>query len=341
MFENNANSATIKRMQSERKILVSGVKPTGRTHIGNYFGAMRQFVELQDTYQSSIFIANYHALTTTHESGALSRNSLEVALDYLAIGLDPEKTTLYLQSDVPEVTELAWVFNCITTVAYLSRAHAYKDATARGEEVGVGTFNYPLLMAADILIQDADVVPVGQDQKQHIEITRDTAEKFNRLFGETFALPNPLILEDVKTVPGTDGRKMSKSYGNTIPLFGTDDELRKAIMSIVTDSKTPDEPKNPDECNVFALHKLVSEKQLADIEKQYRDGGIGYKESKDMLYENIRAFVAPLRERRAELVKDRAHVRQVLKNGCAIARERAHAKMEVVRERAGLTISRA
>ncbi len=326
-------------MAHERKILISGVKPTGRPHIGNYFGAMKQFVDLQNTYQSFVFIANYHALTTTQDAEALSRDSLDVALDYLAIGLNPEKTTLFLQSDVPEVTELTWIFNCITTVPYLSRAHAYKDAVAKGEEASVGTFDYPLLMAADILIQDANVVPVGQDQKQHVEMARDTAEKFNRIFGETFILPEALILEDVKTVLGTDGRKMSKSYGNTIPLFAEDGELRKAIMSIVTDSKSPDEPKDPDTCNVFALHKLFSANQIVDIERRYREGGMGYKESKDILYENARAFIAPLRERRAELAKDIAHVRQVLKNGGEIARERAHAKMETVRKNSGLIIA--
>ena len=331
----------MKRMiegNDEKSILVSGVKPTGRPHIGNYFGAMKQFVDLQDKYQSFVFIANYHALTTVHDSAALSRDSFEIVLDYLAIGLDPEKTTLFLQSDVPEVTELAWIFNCITTMPYLSRAHAYKDKIAKGEEASVGTFDYPMLMAADILIQNAHVVPVGSDQKQHVEMARDTAEKFNRMFGETFTLPEPLILDDVKTILGTDGRKMSKSYDNTIPLFAEDEELKKVVMGIVTDSKTPAETKNPEECNVFALHKLFSEKQIADIEKRYRNGGMSYKESKDMLYENARGFIAPLRARRAELAKDIAHVKQALKNGGGIARERARAKIRQVREKAGLTI---
>ncbi|MCR4330812.1 MAG: tryptophan--tRNA ligase, partial [Patescibacteria group bacterium] len=213
-------------MESEKKVLLSGVKPTGRLHVGNYFGALKQFVDLQDAYQTRVFIANYHALTTVRDVEKLHNDTLDIALDYLAIGLDPQKTIIFRQSDVPEVTELAWVFNCITTVAYLSRAHAFKDAEAKSKEVNVGTFDYPLLMAADILIQDADVVPTGADQKQHIEIARDTAKKFNSIFGDTFKVPEPLILEGVKTVPGTDGRKMSKSYGNTIPLFGTDEEIK-------------------------------------------------------------------------------------------------------------------
>lgn len=326
-------------MTDGKQILISGVKPTGRPHVGNYFGAMKQFVDLQDRYQSYIFIANYHAFTTIHDGKSLSRDSLDIALDYLAIGLDPEKTTLFLQSDVPEVTELAWIFNCITTMPYLSRAHAYKDKIAKGEEVSVGTFDYPLLMAADILIQDANVVPVGQDQKQHVEIARDTAEKFNRLFGETFVLPEPLILESVKTVLGIDGRKMSKSYGNAISLFAEPDEIKKQVMAIVTDSKTPDEPKDPGACNVFALHKLFSGAHLADIEKRYMNGGIGYKESKEILIEQMEKCIAPLRERRKTLAKDEGHVRQILKNGGEIARERAHAKMQIVKERAGLLLA--
>lgn len=330
--------ATMERMESEKKTLVSGVKPTGRPHVGNYFGAMKQFVDLQDTYQPLVFIANYHALTTVHDKETLSRDSFDLALDYLAIGLDPQKTTLFLQSDVPEVTELAWIFNCITTMPYLSRAHAYKDAVAKGEEASVGTFDYPILMAADILIQDANVVPVGVDQKQHVEMARDTAEKFNRLFGETLVLPEPLILEDVKTVPGIDGRKMSKSYGNAIPLFAEETEIKKAVMSIVTDSKTPEEPKDPNTCNIFALHKLFSADDLTGIEKRYREGGIGYKESKEILATNIEKFITPLRERREALAKDPEHVRQILKNGGAIARERARAKMAEVREKTGLML---
>jgi len=321
-----------------KKILLSGIKPTGRPHIGNYFGAMKQFVDMQDEYQANIFVANYHALTTLQDPKELQGNTLDIAIDYLAIGLDPQKTSIFLQSDVPEVTELAWIFECITTMPYLQRAHSYKDAQSKGEEINTGTFNYPLLMAADILLQNADVVPVGADQKQHLEFARDTAEKFNRLFGETFKLPEPIIMEEVKTIPGTDGRKMSKSYGNTIPLFAEDDEIKKAVMSIVTDSKAPEDAKDTEEDNVFALHKLFSGDQLPEIEKRYKEGGMGYKESKDILIKNIISFIAPLREKRKAIEEDREAVIKILENSGNIARSAAKAKMMEVREKVGLTI---
>jgi tryptophanyl-tRNA synthetase len=323
---------------TDKKVLLSGVKPTGRPHIGNYFGAMKQFVDMQDEYDARIFVANYHAFTGSQTPEEMKESTLDVVIDYLAIGLDPQKANIFLQTDVPEVTELMWIFDCITTMPYLQRAHAYKDAQAKGEEINVGTFNYPMLMAADILMQDADVVPVGADQKQHLEIARDTAEKFNRLFGETFKLPKPVIMEDVKTIPGTDGRKMSKSYGNTIPLFAEDEEIKKAVMSIVTDSKSPEEPKNPEEDNIFALHKLFSTEELLDIEKRYKEGGMGYKESKEILIKNIISFIAPLREKRKEIAKDKDAVLKILENSGNIARSTAKAKMMEVRERVGLNI---
>lgn len=319
-------------------MLLSGVKPTGTVHIGNYFGAMRQFVDFQNDYKSLVFIANYHALTSVSDGEALRKLSLDVAMDYLAIGLDPKKTTIFLQSDVPEVTELAWVFNTITTVPYLMRAHAYKDAEAKNKEVNVGLFDYPILMTADILMYGADVVPVGFDQKQHIEIARDTAQKFNRVFGDTFKIPAPLILENVKTVMGTDGRKMSKSYGNTIGLFAEDDEIKKAVMSIPTDSKGVDEPKDPDTCKVFAFHELVSGKDLPDLRARYLAGGIGYKESKEILFENMRAFIAPLRERRKEIARDPKAVLAMLSDGGNAARAIAKKKMSEVREKVGLQL---
>ncbi|MEK7478043.1 MAG: tryptophan--tRNA ligase, partial [Patescibacteria group bacterium] len=273
-------------MAEGKKIMLSGVKPTGRPHIGNYFGAMKQFVELQDKYKAYVFIADYHALTTLQNPAEMSSGILDLAIDYLAIGLDPKKVALFKQSDVPEHTELGWIFNCITTVPYLARAHAYKDATAKGEEVSVGTFDYPMLMAADILLYDTDLVPVGKDQKQHVEYARDTAEKFNRLFGETFKLPEPLILAEVETVPGNDGRKMSKSYGNHLPLFSSDEEIKKFVMGIKTDSQGVNEPKNSAEDLVFSIHKLVSQDQLSELRTRYEQGGIGYKESKEILIEN-------------------------------------------------------
>lgn len=321
-----------------KKILLSGVKPTGRPHIGNYFGAMKQFVEMQNDYRAYVMIADYHALTTLQNPTEMSRGILDLAIDYLAIGLDPKKVTLFKQSDVSEHTELGWIFNCITTVPYLSRAHAYKDATAKGQEVSVGTFDYPMLMAADILIYNADVVPVGKDQKQHVEYARDTAEKFNRLFGETFKLPEPLILAEVETVPGNDGRKMSKSYGNHLPLFSEDEEIKKFVMSIKTDSKGVNDPKNPDEDLVFAIHKLVSTNELSDLRKRYTEGGIGYKESKDILISNLIKLISPLRAKRAEIADNYEQVLQILKNGAGEAREVTKLKMTEVRKKIGVDI---
>lgn len=316
---------------STGKRLVSGVKPTGRPHIGNYFGAMRQFVELQGEYDSSIFIADLHALTTVQDKEALSSATLDILLDYLAIGLDPEKTLIYKQSDVPQVTELAWIFNCLTTVPYLERAHAYKDAKANNKEANVGLFDYPMLMAADILLPEADVVPVGQDQKQHIEITRDTAEKFNRVYGETFKLPKPLILDDVATVPGVDGKKMSKSYGNTIGLFATDEEIEKAVMSIVTDS----EGGKPE--NVYAIHSLVCDK--GELDKLYDEKKGSYKDLKEALIEDLKKFITPMRERRAELIEDKERVIKILEEGGEKARKKIEDKMEEVRGKVGLKLS--
>ena len=313
-----------------KKILLSGVKPTGRPHIGNYFGAMKQFVELQNSYQCYIFIADLHAVTTVQNREELAGNTLGVFLDYLAIGLNPERVVMYKQSDVSQVTELAWIFNCLTTVPYLMRAHAYKDAVANGKEPNVGLFDYPLLMAADILIQDADVVPVGQDQKQHVEIARDTAEKFNRIFGETFKLPESLILGNVAAVPGTDGRKMSKSYGNTIPLFATDEEIEKAVMGIVTDS-SGERPEN-----VYAIHALLQKK--GDLDVLYAEKKGQYKELKKALVEDLKKFITPMRERRQVLEKDKKAMLEVLEAGGKIARERAEKKMEDVREKVGLAL---
>jgi tryptophanyl-tRNA synthetase len=317
----------------DTRILVSGVKPTGRPHIGNYFGAMKQFVDLQNEHECHIFIADLHALTTVQNMTELEENTLGVFLDYLAIGLDPEKVLIYKQSDVPEVTELAWIFSCLTSVPYLERAHAYKDAVANGREASVGLFNYPLLMAADILIQDAHLVPVGQDQKQHIEIARDTALKFNRLFGqgsEIFRLPEPLILEKMATIPGIDGRKMSKSYNNIISLFATDDEIRRAVMSIVTDS-SGDKPEH-----VYAIHALIKDDE--SLEKLYQDKKGQYKELKETLILDLSKFIAPLREKRQKLAKDKGIALEILERGGKIARERALNKMEEVRKKVGLKL---
>lgn len=319
-----------------QKILLSGIKPTGRPHLGNYFGAMKQFVEFQEQFHCLIMIVDYHALTTASDPAKLRADILNLAIDYLAIGLDPERVTIFKQSAVSEHTELAWIFNCLTTMPYLMRAHAFKDAEAKNKEVNVGLFTYPLLMAADILLYDAAVVPVGLDQKQHLEIARDTAEKFNRLYGETFSLPEPLIRAEVQTVIGLDGEKMSKSYGNTIPLFVSERELKQLVMTIKTDSKGEGEPKNPEECNVFALHKLVSEADLPELKRRYVEGKIGYRESKEILAANLNKFLAPLRERRERVAADGARVTEILAEGAKRARKLASAKMEVVRERIGV-----
>ena len=315
---------------ADKKILLSGVKPTGRPHVGNYFGAMKQFVEYQKSYQSYIFIADLHALTTVQNKKELEENTLGVLLDYMAIGLDPKEVVIYKQSDVPQVAELAWIFNCLTTMPYLMRAHAFKDAEAKNKEINIGIFDYPLLMAADILIQDADLVPVGLDQKQHVEITRDTAEKFNNAFGETFKLPEALILENVATVPGIDGKKMSKSYGNTIELFATDEEIEKVVMSIVTDSSSlvPE--------NVYAIHALIRSKdELGSI---YNENKGQYKKLKEILIEDLKAFIGPMRDKRQALGEDKKAVLEVLKSGGKVAWERAEKKMEEVREKVGLKL---
>lgn len=322
-----------------KKRLLSGVKPTGAPHIGNYFGAMRQFVDLQDEYEAFIMIADYHALNFIHDKKEMESNILNIMLDYLAIGIDPEKTTIFKQSDISAHTELAWIFDTITTMPYLMRAHAYKDAEAKSKEISVGTFNYPMLMAADILLYDPEIVPVGSDQKQHVEYARDTAQKFNNMYGDIFGMPKDLIMKNVATVPGIDGQKMSKSYKNTIPLFGTDEEIKKAVMSIVTDSKTPDEPKDPETCNIFALHKLfLNDDELNALRSRYLSGGLGYKESKEMLLSEILALVTPMRKRRNLYANDIDTVKDILNRGKEKARMIAEAKMNKVRSAIGVTL---
>ncbi len=299
-----------------KKILLSGVKPTGRPHIGNYFGAMKQFVDLQREHSCYFMIADYHGLNFVQNREEMFDNTIDLAIDYLAIGLDPKESVIFKQSDVSAHTELAWIFDTITTMPYLMRAHAFKDAEAKSKDISVGTFNYPMLMAADILLYDTDVVPVGSDQKQHVEIARDTAEKFNRIFGETFKLPKDLILESVKTVPGIDGQKMSKSYNNHISLFAEDDEIEKKVMSIVTDSGA-DTPQN-----VYALHKLFkSEEELKDL---YESNKGKYKVLKETLIEDIKAFIKPLRDKRNEIAKDRNIVKELLADGAKRANTKAN-----------------
>lgn len=318
-------------MSNEKPVLVSAVKPTGDLHIGNYFGAMRQFVDLIKTgkYRPFIFIADYHALNTMQDAEEMKRRTREVVMAYLAIGLKPEEVVFFKQSDVPAHTELCWIFDTITTMPYLMRAHAYKDAEAKNKEINVGTFNYPMLMAADILLYDAAIVPVGADQKQHIEIARDTAEKFNRVYKtDLFTLPEPYIMPEVATVPGTDGAKMSKSYGNVIPLFATRDELAKCVMSIVTDS-SGDRPEN-----VYQIHKLVrSEHELETVYDQHKGN---YKALKETLIEDLDRYLTPMREKYEELQKDSTLVDEVLARGKQEARAISEAKMEHVRRALGV-----
>jgi tryptophanyl-tRNA synthetase len=322
---------------SAKKVLLSGVQPTGRPHIGNYFGAMRQYVELQETYESYIFIADYHALTTIQDKDTLADLIFNLAVDYLALGLDPNKVTLYRQSAVPQVTEAAWIFNCLVTVPYLERAHAFKDKVVNNQIPSMGLFDYPVLMAADILLPRADVVPVGADQKQHIEYARDIALKFNTTFGETLSLPEPLILTDVATVPGIDGRKMSKSYGNDIYLFASEEELKQRVMSIVTSSVGVGESLDPETDNVFALHKLfATPDEITELEDRYRTGSIGYKEAKDLLWKQMNNFLAPLRDRRAEIATDKDFVTDVLAAGGKKAYARYEETIAILREKIGL-----
>jgi len=319
-----------------KKRLVSAMQPSGKPHLGNYFGAMKQFVDMQEESDAFISVVNYHAMTTVTDGKTLRENTRDVVLDYLAIGLDPEKITLFVQSDVPELTELTWIFNCLVTMPWLARAHAFKDKTEKGIEASVGLFDYPVLMAADILMMDAQIVPVGQDQKQHVEMAREVARKFNNQYGDTFVEPEVVIREDVSVVPGTDGQKMSKSYGNTIPLFGTDSEIKKAVMGIVTDSKEPADKKDPDEVIVYKIYKLIAPEKSEEMKSGLEAGGLGYGDAKKMLLEAILEMVAPMREKREYYEQNSDLVEDILKKGKQKARSVAEIKMQDVREKVGL-----
>ncbi|HEV7423622.1 MAG TPA: tryptophan--tRNA ligase, partial [Candidatus Paceibacterota bacterium] len=279
-----------------KKISLSGIQPSGKPHIGNYFAMMKQLVDMQEKYDVYALIVDYHSMKSLRDPKLMKENIIDVVIDYLAIGLDPEKTILFKQSDVSEHTELAWIFETLTTMPYLMRAHAFKDAEAKNKEIDVGTFNYPMLMAADILLYGPDFIPVGQDQKQHVEIARDTAEKFNNTFTETFKLPEAVILKELAVIPGTDGRKMSKSYGNTIPLFSEYEEIKKAVMSIVTDS-SEGIPKN-----VYAIHCLL--RPASELDPIYQSKTGKYKELKELLIEDLEKFIGPMREKRKQFEKD-------------------------------------
>ena len=313
-----------------RKRLLTGLQPSGQLHIGNYFGAIAPFLERYEEFESFLMIADYHALTTLQEKDELNTNIFEIAVDYLACGLDPTKAVMFRQSDIQEHTELAWIFECLVTVPFLMKAHAYKDKVAKGLEANAGLFNYPMLMAADILLYDADLVPVGEDQRQHIEYTREAAHKFNSAYGNIFTPPQEITLEKVGVVPGTDGQKMSKSYGNTIPLFGTRGEIQRAVMSIVTDSKSTF-PKH-----VHAIHKLY--KDEGELKPLYEQNRENYKALKEALIEDIDTHSTPLREKRQAVASNKTDVLEILNEGAQKARELAVKKMAIVRDKIGITL---
>lgn len=302
--------------------VLSGIQPTGRPHWGNYFGAIRQYIDLQDANHAYYFIADLHALTTVRDPAALRQNVIDAALDMLALGLDPQRATLFVQSQVPEISQLCWLLMTVTPMGLLERCVAYKDKKAKGLTADAGLFTYPVLMAADILAHDSQLVPVGQDQVQHIEVCRDLANTFNHLFGETFVLPKAQTLQHTAKVPGTDGQKMSKSYNNTLPLFGDVKAIRKQIMRIVTDSRPMEEPKDPEGDHLFQLYRLfASPDDLAAMDAKYRRGGFGYGEVKKAVAEASEAYFAEARARRSELEQNLDHVRNVLDDGAERARQ--------------------
>ncbi|MEI6863942.1 MAG: tryptophan--tRNA ligase [Candidatus Adlerbacteria bacterium] len=313
---------------SDKKRLLTGLQSSGTLHIGNYFGALKPFLGMYEEYESFLMIADYHALTSLKDPKLVRESIFNVVRDYLAVGVDPNKATIFQQSRVSEHTEAAWIFDCLVTVPFLELGHAYKDKVAKGLEANAGLFTYPMLMAADILLYDTDVVPVGEDQRQHIEYAREAASKFNNTYGQTFTEPKELIQKEIAVVPGTDGKKMSKSYGNIVPLFGTKEEITKAVMSIVTDS-SGERPEN-----VYAIHKLLrSEDELSPI---YETNKGSYKILKEMLIEDLENFIAPMREKRNSITD--ADVIKVIEEGSAKAKEYAAKKMEDVRKKVGVTL---
>ncbi len=318
--------------------VLSGIQPTGKIHWGNYFGAIRQFINLQSTPdQAYYFVANLHALTTIRDKAVLEENTLGVVLDFLALGLDPNKATLFVQSEVPEVSQLCWLLLTVTPMGLLERCHAYKEKKANGLTADAGLFNYPILMAADIIIYDSDLVPVGEDQLQHIEVARDVAARFNHLFGETFVLPKGYVLDNSAKVPGTDGQKMSKSYNNTIQVFEEQKQLRKKIMRIQTDSRPMEEPKNPDECPLFQLYQLFGDEQgIDELREIYAKGGFGYGMVKGLVADAAEKVFGPARERRAEWASKPKEVREILDAGAANARKKAKEVLLRAQENSGI-----
>jgi tryptophanyl-tRNA synthetase len=317
--------------------ILSGIQPSGVLHIGNYFGMMQPAIALQAEGEAFYFIADYHALTSLHNPEALRENSRRVAADFLACGLDPERAALFRQSDVPQVTELTWILSTVAPMGLLERAHSYKDKIARGMTASAGLFNYPVLMAADILIYDSDTVPVGKDQKQHIEITRDLAVKMNETFGEIFKLPEPRISAATEVIPGIDGQKMSKSYHNNIDIFGDEKETRRRVMSIVTDSTPVEVPKDPARSTIFQLYSLfATNREIAEMRERFQKGGTGYGDFKKQLFEKLWDYFAPMRKRREEILADKSYIDGVLSRGARRANEIADRVMKRVRAAVGL-----
>lgn len=317
---------------------LTGIQPSGTAHLGNLFGAMLPAIELSQNHdQCVIFLADLHALTTVHDAKKLHDSITDLAIDLLALGLDPEKTIFFRQSEVPSHSELAWILSTLAPMGLLQRAHSFKDKTVKGIEPNVGLFTYPVLMAADILLYDPDVVPVGKDQKQHLEIARDLAEKFNHRFGETFILPEPQISQETAVIPGIDGQKMSKSYGNTIEIFADEKSLKKQIMSIVTDSTDVEEPKEPNGNTIYEIYKLFSTKaEQEDLANRFRAGGMGYGHAKKELFEKANTSLKPLREKREQIAANKDFVTDVLRTGAQKAQKIAQQKLDEVKTRVGL-----
>lgn len=317
--------------------VLSGIQPSGSLHIGNYLGMMKPMISYMDRSELFVFIVNFHALTSLSEGDRLARGTLEAAADFLALGLNPDRCVFWVQSDVPEVVELAWILTCITPMGLLERCHSYKDKIAKGISPNHGLFAYPVLMAADILLYQSNLVPVGKDQKQHIEVTRDIAIKFNQMFGETFVIPDGEISDDVATVPGIDGQKMSKSYGNTIEIFLDERTLKKRVMSIVTDSTPVDQPKNPETCNLFQIFRhFAPPERVAEVHRLYVEGGAGYGTVKKELLAILWDYFKDARDLRERLLKDEGHIRQILARGAEKARAIALPTMDLVRQRVGV-----
>ena len=320
-----------------KKRVLSGIQPSGNLHIGNYFGMIKRMIEYQESSDLFCFIANLHSLTTLTDREEMKRLTLEAATDMLALGIDPDKCYFWVQSDVPETAELTWILSCLTPMGLMERAHSYKDKIAKGVKPNLGLFNYPVLMAADILINQSEIIPIGKDQKQHVEMARDIAIKFNNAFGETFVIPEPEIPKEIANIPGTDGQKMSKSYNNTIPIFAPDNVIKKAVMGIVTDSKGVNEPKETEGNTIYEIYKLfASENEIKELADRFKKGGMGYGDAKKMLLEKIQETFQPFRQKRQQLEENPEEVEKILAKGAEKVKTVSHETMEKVRQATGL-----